>query len=100
MTEVAYHFLIFRNPDGYIGCVPGFHFKHVPGPFDFDGRHSHAVLSLQTTVRRPEACFCLATIVVKRIGHAGRFELSEFSLVSAAYESYVVVIDTERCEKS
>jgi len=93
---LTHHFLIVRNADGHIGSVPSFHFKHVSGPFDFDGCHGGAVLCRQATIRRPEARFRLTTVVVKRIHYTCRSQLTEFPLVGATYERYVVVTNTER----
>lgn len=100
IEAVAYHLFVFRNSDGHVGCISGFHFKQVPGPFDTDGRHGYTVLGRQTSVRSAEASFRLTAVVVIRIGHATRSELPEFFLVGATYERHVVIADTERCENS
>lgn len=99
-VTLTHHFLIVRNPDGHVGSVSSFHFKHVSGPFDFDGRHGSAVLCRQATIRRPEARFRLTAGVVKWIHYTCRSQLTEFPLVGATYERYVVVTNTERYASS
>jgi len=96
-VTLTHHLLIVRDTDGHIGSVPSFHFKHVPDPFDLDGRHCSAVLGRQATIRRPEARFRLTTVVVKRVHYTSRSQLTEFPLVGATYERYVVVTNAERC---
>jgi len=98
-VTLTHHLLIVRDTDGHIGSVPSFHFKHVPSPFDFDGRHCSAVLGRQATIRRPEARFRLTTVVVKRVHYTSRSQLTEFPLVGATYERYVVVTNAERCKE-
>lgn len=95
MCNATYHLLIIRDTDGHISSVPGFHFKHIPGPFDFDGRYGSAVLCRQATIGRSEARFRLTTVVVKRVHYTSRSQLTEFPLVGATYECYIVVTNAK-----
>lgn len=96
---MTHHLFVIRNSYGYVSGVPGFHLEHVPGPFDPHGGHCHTVLRRQTPVGRSEARFRLTAVIVKRIGHARRFQLTESLLVHATYERHVVVTDAKRCAK-